>query len=393
MRGLLACVLLASAPLGCGKPESEPPPPPTVEVATPETRDVTEYFFYTGALEPVASVEIRARVPGFLEQMHFEESTQVEAGDLMFTIEKAAYEVAVGQAEAAVARAVAARSLAEARTARVQQAFDQNAANELELLEVQAELEQAKANVLAAEEELRAARLDLSYTDVTTPIAGRVDRNYVDVGNLVGRDGPTLLATVNVLDPLHVMFDVSESIVLRYLEVGQDSPREAGFPTVEVALADEEGYPHIGRVDFADNAVDEATGTLQVRAILPNPTGKLFPGLFARIRVPWEVREDAVLIREEAVGTGLEGKYVFVVNDDGTTDRRAITLGERQSDGTIVVLEGLSPSDRYIVRGIQKVRPGARVAPKPFEEEQSEASGEPEPSSTADTPADDGDGA
>ncbi|MEN1705194.1 MAG: efflux RND transporter periplasmic adaptor subunit [Planctomycetota bacterium] len=185
----LVCVVGSAAVLiaGC---ESEaggsPPPPPTVEVATPTTQQVTDYFQYTGFLEAMEQVDIRARVPGFLESVDFEESSAVEAGQVLFTIEKEPYEVAVGRARADLARAESALSLAEANRARTQQAFDADAANELELIADEAAVKQAEAEVLAAEQMLEGAELDLSYTDVVTPLSGRVDRNYVDVGNLVG---------------------------------------------------------------------------------------------------------------------------------------------------------------------------------------------------------------
>lgn len=377
--GILLGLALVTALFGCSEQAPEPPPPPLVEVTQPTTRDITEYFHYTGTLEPSATAEIRARVGGFLESIDFEESTKVESGQVLFTIEKAPYEIAVGQAEAEVARAEAAKSLAEARLSRTQQAFDADAANEIELIEEQANLQQAEAELLAAKESLEAAKLDLSYTDVSTPITGLIDRFYIDEGNLVGRDGPTLLATVVTLDPVRVTFDVSETIALRYLADGRDTPEEAGFPPVAVALADEEGFPHAGRVDFADNQLDEATGTLTVRAELPNPTQKLYPGLFARIRVPWDTIEDAVLIHEEAVGTGLEGKYVFVLGEGNVVSRQPVTLGERQDDGLVAVLEGLEGTETYIVRGLQKARPGSPVTPKPF--------GEAPPTNSAATPA------
>ena len=375
--GLLAAGLFA-AMSGCADSgnDASPPPPPTVEVATPQIRSVTEYFNYTGTLESVAQVEIRARVTGFLEEVRFDESTDVEAGEVLFAIEREPYEVEVGLAKAALARAEAQRSLAEARLARVEEAFAAQAASELEKLEAEAGLEQADADVLAAKEELAAAELDLSYTLVESPISGRVDRNYVDPGNLVGREGATLLARVVTLDPMRVSFDVSESIALQYLAAGDDGSVDNESPPVEVGLADEDGFPHPGRVDFVDSILDESTGTLRVRAVLPNPTSKLYPGLFARIRVPWETRENAVLVFEEAVGTGLEGKFLLVLDDTNTVSRRSITLGERQGDGTIVVLEGLEAGETYIVRGLQKARPGAPVDPKPFgEEAESEADG------------------
>ncbi|MEM8758094.1 MAG: efflux RND transporter periplasmic adaptor subunit [Planctomycetota bacterium] len=353
---------------GCESDDPPPaPPPPTVDVARPEIREVTQYFNYTGTLESTASVEIRARVDGFLEAVIFEESTEVQAGDALFRIEQEPYEIAVARAEATLERAQAVQALAETRLARTRDAFEAEAANEIELIEDEAEVQQARAEVLAAEADLESARLDLSYTDVVAPISGRIDRNYVDVGNLVGRESATLLARIDVLDPLYVTFDVSESIVLKYLTVGHNRPEEAGFPAVEVALADEEGFPHRGRVDFNENAVDGDTGTLLVRAKLDNPTGKLYPGLFARIRVPWETRQNAVLIDEQAVSTGLQGKTVLVLDDQNTVSRRQVTLGARQDDGTIIVLEGMDGTERYIVQGIQKARPGEPVRAREIE--------------------------
>lgn len=357
---------------GCDRSEAaEPPPPPVVEVATPTQRTITEYFFYTGTLEPVDFVQIRARVGGVLEEIHFEESSNVEQGDVLFTIEKAPYELAVGQAKASLERAKAARELADVRVQRIEKAFESGAANELELFEERAKFKQAEADVYATEEALKSAELDLSYTDVTSPITGRIDRHFVDRGNLVGAQlagggEATLLATVVTMDPIHVSFDVSEAIALQYLDQGDRGEAGPSYPPIELALADEDSYPHAGRVDFVDNQLDGSTGTLLVRAELENPTGKLYPGLFARIRVPWQQREDALCVVEEAVGTGLEGKYLLIVGEANVVERRPVVLGERQDDGTIVVLEGLAAGETYIVRGLQKARPGAPVTPTLF---------------------------
>ncbi|MEO1535971.1 MAG: efflux RND transporter periplasmic adaptor subunit, partial [Planctomycetota bacterium] len=158
---------------------------------------------------------------------------------------------------------------------------------------------------------------------------------------------------------------------------GEDGSVNGDSPVVEVGLADEDGFPHEGRIDFVDSVVDQSTGTLLVRAVLPNPTGKLYPGLFARIRVPWDERENAVCIFEEAVGTGLDGKYVLVVDETNTVTRRAVQLGERQDGGLLAVLDGLTPEDTYIVRGVQKARPGSTVAPEPFGDEAPESAEPP----------------
>lgn len=354
--------------VGCGDESGSTAavPPPGVETARAEARDVTAYFRYTGNLESVESVEVRARVPGFLEQIGFRESANVSEGDVLFVIEQDQYQVAVGRAEATLERAKAAKSLASARVGRTRAAFEQSAANELELIEDEAELQQASAEVLQAESELAAARLNLSYTEIRAPITGRIDRHYVDRGNLVGADGATPLARVVTLDPMHVYFDVSETISLKYLEAGQDGDLEEPPPPVELGLADEDGFPHRGVIDFVDNTLDRTTGTLRVRATIPNTSGKLYPGLFARIRVPWEVRNDSVVVWEDAIGTGLDGPYVLVVDDANVVERRKVELGERQLDGTIVVVAGLAAEEQYIVTGIQKARPGASVSPSPY---------------------------
>lgn len=362
----LGVVFLTAGGCGDGDASVSAPPPPGVEVAIAEARDVTEYFSYTGNLEAVESVEVRARVPGFLEQIGFRESENVSQGDMLFVIEQDEYQVAVGRAEATLERARAAASLAAARLERTRGAFEQSAANEFELLEDEAELLQANADLLQAERDLAAAELELSYTEIISPITGRIDRHYVNRGNLVGTDGATPLARVVTLDPMHVYFDVSETIALKYLDSGQDGDLEEPQPPVQIGLADEVGFPHTGMIDFVDNSLDRSTGTLLVRASVPNTSGKLYPGLFARIRVPWDVREGSVVVWEDAVGTGLDGPYVLVIDSADVVERRSVEVGERQLDGTIVILSGLAAGETYIVTGIQKARPGSTVDPSPY---------------------------
>jgi RND family efflux transporter MFP subunit len=356
------------AAAGCGGPnESGPPPPPAVEVATPERRDVTSYYHYTGNLESIASVEVRARVSGILEAMHFEVSSPVAAGDKLFTIETAPYDIGVESARAAVQSAEAAVELAALERDQIQEAFDRQAANERELQKYITALKSAEAQLLSARAQLRDAELQRAYADVNAPIAGRVGRDLVDVGALVGVSEPTLLTTVVQMDPIYVYVDVSERIVLEYLEQHHSGrvDREGAPPPppIEVARAsDPDGaFPFTGQIDYVDNVVDEATGTLRVRGTISNEDGRLFPGLFVRARVPYGQIEDAVVIREDALGADLTGKYVLVVDDQNLVERRSVTLGDRAEDGMIVVTEGLTGDERYVTAGIQKARPGAPV--------------------------------
>ncbi|MEM9915411.1 MAG: efflux RND transporter periplasmic adaptor subunit [Planctomycetota bacterium] len=365
---LCAVAVAVLSAVGCGGPNQQgPPPPPAVEVATPERRDVTSYYHYTGNLESVSSVEVRARVSGILEEMHFEVSSPVAQGDKLFTIETAPYDIGIESAQAALKSAEAAVELATIEKNQVQEAFDKNAANERELQKYITALKTAEAEELAAKASLRDAELQRDYADVKSPIAGRVSRNMVDVGTLVGMGEPTLLTTVVQMDPIYVYVDVSERIVQEYLnrdhsgEVnGEDGPPP---PPIEIARSsDAPGeFPFDGMIDYVDNVVDESTGTLRVRGNIPNPEGRLFPGLFVRARVPYDTIENAILVREDALSTDLTGKFVLVVGENNVIERRAVTLGDKTDDGLIVVVAGLTGDETYVTKGIQKARPGAPV--------------------------------
>lgn len=379
--GLVFILAAVTSLVGCGGGnEQGPPPPPAVEIATPVRRDVTSYYHYTGNLEAIASVEVRARVSGELQAMHFEASSPVAAGDKLFTIEPASYDIGIQAAEASVKTAEAAVELAALERSQVQEAFDKQAANERELQKYITALKTAEAQKLAAEASLANAKLQREYADVVAPIAGRVDRNMVDVGNLVGIGEPTLLTTVVQMDPIHVYVDVSERIVQEYLNKdrngkvnGDDGPPP---PPIEIARSsDDDGtYPFNGMIDYVDNVVDESTGTLRVRGSIPNTERKLFPGLFVRARVPYDVVENAVLVREDALGTDLTGKYVLVVGEKNIIEQRAVALGEKTDDGYIVVTQGLDGSERYVTVGIQKARPGAPVTIRPSKDQQAHGS-------------------
>lgn len=362
---ILLATTLTGALTGCGAgTPPEPPPPPTVTVDTPVRRSVTAYYRYTGTLEAVASVDVRARVAGELKAIRFAPSTDVASGDPLFEIEPDAYTIALAAAKAGVAEAQALLDSATLQEKRLEGVFDKGAATEQERLEVEANTKQARARLAAAEADRDEAARQLGYARVTAPIDGRVGRSQVDAGNLVGQGEATLLTTVVQLDPIYVYFDVSERIVLEYLERGRNGGvgAEAEPPVIEIERANDRPgtFPFRGVVDYVDTAVDPGTGTIRVRGRLDNADRKLFPGLFVRIRAPYDVQDDAVLVEQAAVGRGLGGAYVLTVDDGGVVARTAVELGE--TDGAyVVVTAGLGGDERYVTEGIQKARPGAPV--------------------------------
>lgn len=364
-----AAVVAATAVLnGCAKPA--PPAArqaPPVTVAAPDVETVTEYLYYEGNLESAERAEIRARVAGFLEEVLFDESTLVTAGQPLFVIEPRPYEVAVDQASAAVARAEAEVSASRARRDRVKDAFTANVATELELIEAEADLAVREAAVAEAKAQLDDAELRLSYTRVISPISGRIDRNYVDAGNLVGDGERTLLAEIVRSDEVFVSFEASEAIVLRYVnrgDSGEVGARDADPPPVEIARVEDTGWPFAGVVDFIDNVVDRETGTLGIRARIPNPDRVLVPGFFVRIRVPFQELPDALLVPESAVQTDLAGRFVLTVDEGNLVERVGVEVGARYGDRRHIV-SGLAPDSRVIVNGIQRARPGLAVTAMP----------------------------
>ncbi len=373
---------LALAAAGCGrKNEFAPPPPPKVMVAHPVVRDVTTYADFTGKTDSVASVEVRARVQGWLQEIHFEDGDMVRRGDLLFTIDPREYEAAVQQAEADLLNAKTALAFAENDLARREKAFAENAISELDLLRSRADRDRALAAVAAAEARLEKAKISLSYCEIRSPITGKTSRRRVDVGNLVGAGEPTLLTTVVKIAPIYAYFNVSERDVARYLVAASQEHRQGGRGTdravpVELGVATEEGYPHRGRLDFVDNRVDPETGTMQARAVFPNREILLLPGMFARIRIPTAVLEGALLIPEIATGQDQQGRYVLVVGAGNVVERRGIRVGSKEGD-FVVVLEGLRPDDRVVVNGLLNARPGAEVTPELTEIREEPAAGSP----------------
>ena len=265
------------------------------------------------------------------------------------------------------ASAEAALRRAESDLDRLEQAVKTNAVSQQEVTRARAERDQADAALLGADAELTSARIELDYTTIESPIDGLVSRNLVDPGNLVGQGGATLLATVRDVDPIFAYFEMNERLFSRILHARgghRELAEEEQEPPPATLVLRETDHRVDGVIDAIDNTVDTATGTIMVRGIFPNPNAKIFPGFFVNVLIEGTVLEDAIVIRESAVGTDLGGKYLYLVGDDNVVEQRYVTLGPAQSDGTIVVTEGLEGGERFIVEGLLRARPGLPVTPK-----------------------------
>ncbi|WP_158633371.1 efflux RND transporter periplasmic adaptor subunit [Tautonia sociabilis] len=350
-----------------------PSTPPTVSVSRPLVRPVVAYDAYTGRTRSVATVDIRARVQGYLKEIRFAAGDLVAAGQVLFVIDPREYEDAVALAEAKLEQARARARLAAVERERYRALAQRDAGSRQDFDRAAASYDVAVAEAKAAEAELDRARLDLDFTQVRSPIAGQAGAHLIDVGNLitVGQSEANLLTTVVAVDPMFVDFDVDERALLRYRKAASDRRgeqvettriREARIP-VEMGLADEPGYPHIGLLDFADNRLDPATGTLRARGVFPNADRLLTPGLFARVRIPITDPKDSVLVAETALGSDQGNRFVFVLGPEDRAERRLVQVGPIVA-GMAVITDGLSPDDRVIVSGIQRVRDGAPVDPQ-----------------------------
>lgn len=363
-----AALLAAAILTACGGGGAAGPPPPQVTVTKPERRDVQRFAEFTGNTRAIEYAEIRARVSGTLEEMRFVPATFVGENDVLFIIEPDVYQASFDEARAFVAATRSELARAESDLERIQQAIQTNAVSRQDLDRAQATRDQADAAVLGAQARLDQATIDLGYTRVRTPIPGRVSRNFVDLGNLVGAGEATLLTTVTRIDPIFVYFDVPERAVLRLTAAQRDTTlteeQLARVGQVLVATAEDMGFPHQGKVDFIDNTVNPATGTIEARALVANAENILFPGLFVRLRVLGAIGRDAILVHERAIGTDLGGKYVLLVGDDNVVEQRYVVRGPVQDDGTVVIEEGLDGSESYIVNGMLRARPGFPVTPQ-----------------------------
>ena len=385
---IVAIALMVPLPIlggGCRSKTNAfaPPPPPEVTVASPIQKQITQYLEYTGTTEPYESVDLRARVAGFLDQVNFKPGSRVKKGDLLFVIDKRTYQAAVDKAQGQLASDEATFKAAESDARIAEELFAQRAGSEIDKITKAGKRDSARAAIEASKAALDSAKLDLEFCEVRAPIDGRITKNYVDVGNLVGpaapgsasggaaAPGPTILATLVSLKPVYVSIDSSESdlLAVRRGRIAADPTLEPGqmaggeWRPVDLALADEPEFKIHGRIDYVDPALNPQTGTIRVRARFENEDEFLIPGLFVRVRILLGTQE-ATVAPDIALLSDQGGRYALVINDQDAVEIRRVKIGALDgSSGMRVVTEGLSTSDRMVVNGLQRARPGATVKP------------------------------
>jgi multidrug efflux system membrane fusion protein len=375
----LGCLLAAllGTEFGCSRsPDGQAvaPKPPEVTVGQVVERAVTDYEEFTGRMEAVESVEIRARVRGYLNAVHFTEGQEVTAGTLLFEIDPRTFEAELKNAEGQKAQWMAKRDKAQADVTRYEGLVPTGAASAQDLDKARAELGEAIAAIQSAEAAIDRAKLELEFARITAPVDGQVGQALITKGNLVqsGSGADSLLTTLVSVNPMYVYFGVNERSLLEFRRRGRAAlPEAAVQPTIAelkipvyLGLSDEDGFPHEGMMDFADNRVDPSTGTIRVRANFDNSTRVFKPGLFARVRVPVGNSYQALLVSQMAFGTEQGQKYLLVVNEQNVVEKRFVKPGPPQDDGLQVVTEGLKPGDWIVVNGLQRARPGKPVTPQ-----------------------------
>ena len=365
-RVFIVAAVLAGLLAGCdNKPGAgAAPPPPPVTVSKPIQKSITEWDEYTGRFVPVATVEVRARVSGFIESIHFKDGQIVKKDDLLFVIDQRPYQIAVEQAKADLERARAKYDIATSDVDRATALVRNQTLTEREFDTRKSTQRDAAGQVGSGEAALKQAQLNLEWSEVRAPIAGRISDRRVDAGNLItgGQTGATLLTSIVTLDPIHFAFDGSEADFIRYLRLAASGVRQSSRDTpnpVAVRLADETEFKHQGRMDFVDNVVNAKTGTIRGRAIFDNKDGLLTPGFFGRLRL-YGGQRDAFLIPDSVISSDQASKIVFTVADDGTVGTKKVELGPIV-DGLRIVRSGLAPTDRIVIDGIQRARPGQKV--------------------------------
>jgi len=372
-RRLIVLLLLIPGLAACGESQSQPkaatPPPPQVTIAKPTSKMIADQDEYVGRFVAVESVEVRARVPGYLDAIHFQDGQLVNAGDLLFTIDRRPFQIALAQAQASLAQAKSTLAFAESDLARAQgltvgavitqQTFDQR---------TQAK-RTAEASVAGQQAAERQAALDLEFTELRAPVAGRIGDRRVSIGNLVtgGTSGNTsLLATIESIDPIRFEFTLDEASYLRYGQFTDDGAgatnRGLSVP-ITLKLIGEPAFSHEGKIDFVDNAIDRSSSTIRARAVFTNPRGRFTPGMFARVRIAAAPPKNELLVPDVAIGAEQVRKFVLVVDAENVARPKYVTLGP-VVDGLRVITQGLTPDDNVIVNGLMRARPGAKVTPQ-----------------------------
>ena len=342
------------------------PPPMPVTVAYPEQRVITEWDEYTGRFEAFQWVEIRARVSGYLQSIHFRDGQFVKQGDLLFTIDPRPFEAAIEAAKAELSRAETQYSLAAQELNRAKRLVAKKAMSQEEVDARNSSMKTSQASIAAARAAIRSAELDLEYSRISAPISGRISSRKIDIGNLIQLGGIQILTTIVTQEPVYFVFDVSESDYLKYMRLhsatGDLTMMKASLQ-VEVRLLDENEFMHRGQVDFVDTQLDESTGTIRIRAIFENnANGLLLPGIFGRVRLPAGAPAAALLIPDAAILSDMSNKMVMTVDDQGKVVPKKVGLGPI-IEGMRVIRSGLNQQDRVITEGLLRARPGATVAP------------------------------
>jgi RND family efflux transporter MFP subunit len=362
--GMLCAALLLSA--ACERqPGYTPPPPPKVTVNQPVRQNVTDYLELTGNIQSVNTVQLRARVEGYLEKILFQDGQTVKKDQLLFIIQQNTYSAKLQQAEGNVLAQKAGLDRGEIELTRYSNLYTQRASAQTDVDNWRYQRDSAKGTLLTAEGQRDLAKLDYGYTAVTAPFTGRIDRHLVDPGNLVGSGESTVLAQLVQMDPLYVYFTVSETDLFPVLTRPGETLGREGTPKypLYVGLANEQGYPHEGCLDFASPSINTTTGTLLVRGVLPNVDGTILPGQFARVKLPVGKERSVLLVPRVAVGNDELGSYVLVVNEQNVVERRGVKTGAPH-DSLYVVEDGLAGKEWVVVKGLLKAIPGRPVTPE-----------------------------
>ncbi|WP_257176948.1 MULTISPECIES: efflux RND transporter periplasmic adaptor subunit [Bradyrhizobium] len=352
------------------------PPPPKVDVATPVQRPVTRYIEATGNTAPIKSVDLVARVQGFLQSIDYQDGTFVKQGTQLFTIEPETYKLKLEQAQAAEIGAQASVRQTDADYKRQAELVQRQAVSQATLDNSTSARDNAQANLQQAQVNTRLAQVNYGYTKVTAPFDGIVSAHMVSVGELVGVSSPTQLATIVAMDPIYVNFTINEQDVLR---IRAEAARRGYTPAnlkqfpIQIGLQTESGYPHEGHLDYVSPTLNQSTGTLAVRGLIANDKRLLLPGYFVRVRVPFEQEKSSLLVPDAALGSDQGGRYLLVVNGDNVVEQRKVQIGP-VDNGLRVIESGLKPDDRVVIAGLLRVIPGQKIDPQVTKIEQPQAS-------------------